>query len=212
MRTFLRSGDGADKGAALMIVLAFVVLLTGVALAYFSRTTTDRQLAQASYTDTSSDLLARSALDIVVRDFKQDILTGQPVSPTNIEPPRYGDDASIPNLIRRSVQGIGATSTISSTSVSANGRSISTARWNNHYLIPRRPPVSPETWDTVYSDPVPGFTPPDWVLVTAQGPDSAPVPNLVIGRYAFAAYDEGGLLDMNLAGYPTWSGNVNPNP
>jgi hypothetical protein len=39
-----------------------------------------------------------------------------------------------------------------------------------------------------------------------------PAPNAVIGRYAFAVYDEGGLLDMNLAGYPAWTGNVNPNP
>jgi hypothetical protein len=212
MKIFLHSRDGADKGAALMIVLAFVVLLTGLALAYFSRTTTDRQLAQTSYNDTSVDELARSGLDIAVSDFKQEIVSAQPVSATNIQPQRYGDAASIPNLIRRSVQGTGATSTISSTSVSANGRSISTARWNHHYLIPRRPPVPPETWDTVYSDPVNTFTAPDWVLVTAQGPDSAPPPNLVIGRYAFAAYDEGGLLDMNLAGYPFWSGNVNPNP
>ena len=74
MKDFFRSRDAASKGAALMIVLAFVVLLTGMALAYFSRTTTDRQLAQSSYTDTSSDLLARSALDIVVNDFKQELL------------------------------------------------------------------------------------------------------------------------------------------
>jgi hypothetical protein len=63
----------SSKGAALMIVLAFVVLLTGLALAYFSRTTTDRQLAQSSFNDTTADLLARSALDIVVSDFKQEI-------------------------------------------------------------------------------------------------------------------------------------------
>ena len=72
MKSFFRSRDAASKGAALMIVLAFVVLLTGMALAYFTRTTTDRQLAQSSYTDTSSDFLARSALDIVVSDFKQE--------------------------------------------------------------------------------------------------------------------------------------------
>ena len=55
-----------SKGAALIIVLAFVVLLTGMVLAYFSHTTTDRQLAQSSFNDTSADLLARSALDCVV--------------------------------------------------------------------------------------------------------------------------------------------------
>ena len=43
------------------------------------------------------------------------------------------------------------------------------------------------------------------MLVTAQGPKPAPAPNEVIGRYAFAVYDEGGLLDMNLGGFPTYA-------
>src|SRR5213593_355176 len=66
----------SNKAAALIIVLAFVVLLTGLSLAYFSRTTTERQLAQPSYNDTSADLLARTALDIVIGDLKQEILNG----------------------------------------------------------------------------------------------------------------------------------------
>ena len=49
MKKFLHSRHGASKGAALIIVLAFVVLATALSLAYFSRTTTDRQLAQSSY-------------------------------------------------------------------------------------------------------------------------------------------------------------------
>ena len=68
MKKFLHSRYGASKGAALIIVLAFVVLVTALGLAYFSRTTTDRQLAQSSYNDTSADLLARSALDIIVSE------------------------------------------------------------------------------------------------------------------------------------------------
>src|SRR6266403_2633756 len=102
MKKFLRSHNRASKGAALIIVLAFVVLVTGLAVAHFSRTTTDRQLAQSSYNDTSADLLARSALDITVSDLKQEIAS-KPVTVTNIQPQRSGDDASIPNLIRRSV-------------------------------------------------------------------------------------------------------------
>src|SRR5438093_2033032 len=94
----------SNKAAALIIVLAFVVLVTGLALAYFSRTTTDRQLAQSSYNDTSADLLARSGLDIVVDGLKQEILNGGAVTRANIQPQRSGDDASIPNLIRRSVR------------------------------------------------------------------------------------------------------------
>ena len=113
----------SNKAAALIIVLAFVVLLTGLAVAYLSRATTDRQLAHTSFHDTDADLLARSALDIVVGDFKQEIKNGStpaagnhpvwiPTSPANVVPMRSGNPAipgtettdPIPNLIRRSVR------------------------------------------------------------------------------------------------------------
>src|SRR5439155_3023966 len=102
MKTFLLFRNSASKGAALIIVLALVVLATGLSLAYLSRTTTDRQLAQSSYHDTSADLLARSALDITVSDLKQEIANYPTVTALNIQPQRYGDSVSIPNLIRRS--------------------------------------------------------------------------------------------------------------
>ena len=60
------------------------------------------------------------------------------------------------------------------------------------------------------STPVSSFTAPDWVLVTAQGPNSAPAPNAVIGRYAFAVYDEGGLIDINLGGFPNYASLTRP--
>src|SRR5436190_13464929 len=93
----------SKKAAALIIVLAFVVLVTGVALAYFSRTTTDRQMGQSSYNNTSADLLARSALDIVVGDSKQEIVNGSnpttvsgttiyiPINATNMVPQQSGN-------------------------------------------------------------------------------------------------------------------------
>ena len=73
------------------------------------------------------------------------------------------------------------------------------ARWNSHYLIPRASTTG------IDSTPVASFTAPDWVLVTAQGPNSAPAPSAVIGRYAFAVYDEGGLIDINVGGFPTYA-------
>jgi hypothetical protein len=224
MRTFLRSRDASSKGAALMIVLALVVLVTGLALAYFTRTTTDRQLAQSSYNDTSADLLARSALDIVVGDFKQEIINDPRVATRiDIQPQRSvpSDSALIPNLIRRSVRNDGPgqvnamplpavpsfAAAISSTPVDPTNvkrGEVTSARWNSHYLVPR---LNTSVDNTVDSTPGSSFTAPDWVVVTPQGPAPAPSPNAVIGRYAFAVYDEGGLLDMNLAGYPSWSGN-----
>ena len=208
MKKFLHSRDGASKGAALIIVLAFVVLVTVLSVSYFSRVTADRQLAQSSFNNTSGDLLARSALDIVVSDLKQEIAINTPVSATNIQPARYpaGIPTDNPNLIRYSSRNAAASraSTVSSTAASANGRSISLARWNSHYLIP------PASSTGIDSTPVGSFTPPDWVLITAQGPNTAPPPNTVIGRYAFAVYDEGGLIDINLGGFPNYAWLTRP--
>lgn len=200
-----------SKGAALIIVLAFVVLLTVLSLTYFSRTTTDRQLAQSSFNDTTADLVARSALDITVSDLKQDIAI-KPVTTANIQPARYpaGIPTDNPNLVRYSSRSAAASraSTVSSTDPSANGRSISRARWNSHYLIPRL-----NTGTQIDSTPVSSFVAPDWVLVTAEGPKPTPAPNeinKIIGRYAFAVYDEGGLIDMNVGGFPFYANLTRP--
>src|SRR4029079_15235833 len=111
----------SNKATALIIVLAFVVLLTGLSVAYLSRATTDRQLAHTSFHDTDADLLARSVLDSVVGDFKQEIVDGSTAisvngtpnisipkdtgsgAAANMVPRRSGTSGLLPNLIRRSV-------------------------------------------------------------------------------------------------------------
>ena len=63
------------------------------------------------------------------------------------------------------------------------------------------------------SKPIAAFTAPDWVFVTAEkgpevliGPKSDASGTVTpIGRYAYAIYDEGGLLDINHTGYPSVS-------
>jgi hypothetical protein len=206
MKKFPHSRYNASKGAALIIVLALVVIATGLGLAYLTRTTTDRQLAQSSYHDTSADLLARSALDITVSDLKQEIATNA-ITQNTIQPIRYGvppitGPSPIPNLLRRSFSGdpTGRTSSVNSGAAAANGRVISPARWNSHYLIPRL-----STGTTIDSTPISSFVAPDWVLVTAQGPNPSPTTGSVIGRYAFAVYDEGGLVDVNVGGFPNYA-------
>lgn len=241
------------QGAALIIVLAFLVILSGISVAYLSRTTTDRQLAHGTFNETRSDMLARSALDVVVADLKSEITTGSaptpappaiavysPTSPANIIPRRSGVSVGtpdpLPNLIRRSVSpdnisspGVPsrASGVNSTTDISVNSRSVALARWNKHYLLPRY--TTAATIDYTPPSPLPspfnpnppvatGFTPPDWVLVTRTGPavktgigsgttalnNSDPSnTNFVIGRYAYAVYDEGGLIDANVAGFPT---------
>lgn len=200
--------QGANRGVALIIVLAFVVLITGLVVAYLTRAGTDRQLAKSSFEDTKSELLSKSALDLIVSDFKQEIADGALVTATNIQPRRWGtplaDGIPFPNLIRRSARGdpTGHTSSLSSGPTSSSNPKrgeVTSTRWNSHYLLPRASSSGND------STPVSNFAAPDWVLVTPHGPSSTPVPSAVIGRYAYAVYDEGGMLDVNVAGFPYYA-------
>ena len=223
------------NGVALVIVLAFVVLLAGIVVAYLARTTTDRQLAHGTFNEAKADQLARSALDIILGDLKQEIVDGSsptsvgastiyiPTSAANMIPRTSGTPSiapPIPNMIRRSVQSdpiaspgissrasaLNSAPSLSPSPAAGEKGQISATRWNKHYLIPKANTSDDQT------DPVSSFAAPDWVLVTNHGPkpfaawDNAlrdPVSDsFAIGRYAYAIYDEGGLLDINVAGYP----------
>ncbi len=227
----LRLSWRTQQGAvALLIVLAFLVLLAGMSVAYLSRIGTYRQIAHTSFNDAKSDQLARSALEIVVADFKQEIATaGNPPNNTNVGPQRTprpvaGSTPAIPNLIRRSIRAdiipppavpSRASAVNSTANASLNGRSVSLTRWNAHYLVPKS-----NTGDST-SDPVtsgfsgPNYWAPDWVIVTRDGPNSfnswnpslsdGSISNTsyAIGRYAYVVYDEGGLCDANVVGLPS---------
>jgi len=213
-----------EQAAALIIVLAFVVLLTGLAIAYLSRATGDRAVADSSFNQSNVDQLAQGAADNIIGDVRQEITDGStpttvnvngtdltiytPTSATYMVPQRNVNLAGVYNLVRRSVRSdpilppgrpSRASAVNSMTDVSANGRSISSTRWNDHYLIPKG--------DVNTSDPSPTPTfnavTPDWVFVTTAGATPSPATADVIGRYAYAIYDEGGLLDANLVGLPS---------
>ncbi|MDD5349048.1 MAG: hypothetical protein PHQ12_02435 [Chthoniobacteraceae bacterium] len=230
----------SQRGVAIVIVLAVIVLLAGLVMAFFSRVSVERTATNSDVSAAKADLLARSALDSIVSDLKQEIVVSSssvvvgtganattlylPKTPAAILPARSGTPGTspdpIPNLIRRSVRydaiavSSSASAVNSSTDVSLNGRSVSPARWNAHYLIPRLNYSSTD----VDSTPVGDFTAPDWVFVNRNGrvvlaTISAALFNaaqsnqsFVIGRYAYAIYDEGGLLDVNVAGYPSAAG------
>ena len=226
MRSLLKRLGSQQRGAALIIVLAFVVLFTGLAVAYLSRTTGDRQVAHSSFNQSNVDALVQSAVDNIIGDLRQEIADGSSPTPTplpdgtkiylyipttgaNMVPQRSGNAAGAPNLVRRSVRvdtipapgrPSRASAVNSQDDLSANGRSISSTRWNGHYLVPKGNPATSD------SSPIPAFTnaTPDWVFVTDAGATVMASPsNAVVGRYSYAVYEEGGLLDMNLAGYPT---------
>jgi hypothetical protein len=229
------------RGAALIIVLAFVVLLTGVGVAYLSRTTSDRQVAHGSFNQSKADQLVASAVDNIIGDLRQEIANGSmrtdfggdppnqyyvytPNNSAYMVPRRSGNVSAVPNLVRRSVYpdnilapGLPSfASNVNSAPVDPTNPKrgdVTKARWNKHYFVPKANPGDAGT------EPIGSFNAPDWVFVTSDpanrnagrrvlgGPDP-----LVIGRYAYAVYDAGGLLDMNVAGYPTCGSTGYPPP
>ena len=116
------------------------------------------------------------------------------------EPAKWPDSTTGPALGSR------ASAVNSTTDASANGRYVNLARWNSHYMIPKSNTGASgsDPITTGFSDP--NYWAPDWVFVTGNGSTVITQPtSAVIGRYAYAIYDEGGLLDMNAAGYPSGS-------
>lgn len=241
MKTLTNAPKLAERrsGIALVIVLAFIVLLAGVVVSFFSRTSASRGLSNSSLNQNKADVLAQSATDIIIGDLKQEVVNGStpqttgtgagqttlylPTTSLKMVPARAaavnalsGTDA-INNLIRTSgttalpapAVVTGSASAALSTGTSANGRNITLSRWNSHYLIPR----SNLSGTSIDSTPIASFANtsivPAWVFVTSQGPTVLASPTTsVIGRYAYAIYDEGGLLDMNAAGTPTATGTT----
>ena len=100
------------------------------------------------------------------------------------------------NLIRRSVNettnGEGETnaSTHSTATASRNGRGVGPGRWNAPFLLFGA-----------------GFNNtnqlPNWIYVNADGSATNTPTTNAVGRFAYNVYDVSGLLDINVAGYPS---------
>jgi hypothetical protein len=237
------------EGVALIIVLAFVVLLTGLIVAFFSRSLLDRQISNSSVDRSKVSAFADGATDAIIGDLKQEIVLSSsattitsgtvtstvytPLTPVSMLPQLSGTSGITslpPNILKISgagqlfysgtdsakaiatipASGVSNVLAVSSTIPSLNGRFLTPAYWNEHYLLPI-------TSATDATPAVGTFTPPSWILVARDGSNPTPAAlassmtatgtNPIVGRYAFAIYHEGGLIDVNAAGYPFASQN-----
>jgi len=233
-----------SRGAALIVALFALLLITIVVLAFFGQANLNRKISFSSASQARANILALTAMDCIKADLIAEIQAGSttttlsgtnlvfdssgscpvytPTNNANMVPYRMTGTVvtsnNIPfNLIKWSSSGTALWSgttfsetgpttaiTISTTIPSQNGRYIDPSRW-----------TKPAFSNTNNNIPIT----PEWVLMTRQGPLQTPSdaqsllgsgsltnasinnPNYVIGRYAYMIYDEGGLLDINAAGY-----------
>ncbi len=210
------SSNPSNKGMALVVTLAAVALLTVLVTAFFARSLLNRQISFSSTNLTKADFAAHSALDIIVGELRNEIanpthstLTGSrpyyiPKTTTDVLPRAAGLSSASGSLTKVSTSGVpfapGSSLTGSPVSTgipSKNGRSLSTARWFSSAGSP-----------LLGSNNVV----PDWIYMTRENGLKTPIvaeakdrtgPGYVIGRFAYCVYDIGGLLDVNVSGYPT---------
>jgi hypothetical protein len=215
----------SQKGFALVLVLSAVVLLTITVLAFYSNSIMQTQISRSSANIIKADEFAAGAYNLVISALKEEIFAGStveheifyPSTITNAVPALAASTGAngLQNLLKVSSStapfrpgGSVVASAISTTSSnsSLDGRHIPAARWNAPLLMP---PTSLNDLTPDSSD----FAPPEWIYVSRNGTNptswnnslrwSASDNSTVIGRYAFAVYNVGGLLDANLAGYPS---------
>jgi len=249
---------GHCQGSALLIVLAFLLLLTTLTVAFLSRATLERQLSNASFSQGKVDLAGQGAISAIIGDLQREIIAGSngtgtpsmaggyyyPTAPATAIPalvvPGYTSSSivgtGVEDLLKISQRAtpfwsganysaagpIRAAPVSTVNNPSLNNRSVSDVRWNKPLLMN---PINVATTVTDFTPPA-AFTsnPPDWIYVARDGsnpttwdssyeylasvsPTTAPVTGTpgydpVTQRYAYAIYDEGSTLDLNVAGSP----------
>ncbi len=210
-----------EDGMALVITLALIVLVTVAAVAFLSRATGNRaveasrsnQILSAQLAETGGDYVEGIFLQMITNSGMINFTSVSGGSVTNYTPTNLPGmtwmaptplltstisltDTNFYNLIRQSIPDTNTPSIETNASASdntanpsLNGRVVTLDHWNAPMLLPN------------------GFAStnqlPNWIYVNRDG-SMTPTPSTnVIGRFAYNAYDIGGLLDANAAGCPS---------
>jgi hypothetical protein len=199
-----------QSGASLVLTLSLIVLVTFAAVAFFSRSTSNSAIESIRAAQVCTAQLVASGEDRALSLLMTEI-AGNSVAVTNAGAINYFpsssasmipvralaqsamlSDTNFANLVRQSIPtGDPAVSSHVTSSPSRDGRVVDAVRWGAPKLISS------------------GFSStnqlPCWLYVNRDGTlGNSPSTN-AIGRFAYNAYDIGGLLDANVAGRP---GNV----
>jgi len=225
----IRNSKSQTSGTALVIVLTFLIILSGMVIAFMEFSKWDLQTAQASARNLQAQEIALGGADAVAslllteiddaanseRNTVDNITLYQPKADAHLFPERVVASAAsafLPSLIKSSRHGVasyaaaaaGPASQAPTSTVSANSRALDFDFWNT----PRLNFSTPDAQSAYESTAAP-----DWILITKDNGAKAftawsndlkdpAKPDFVIGRYAYTVYDVSGLLDISVAGRP----------
>ncbi len=204
-------------------MLLAVLVLTALIVLFFSLATTDRTNTSSYAQSMKADELATGALELVIGQLQAEIadpdrsnISDSPLdgAPTIYVPaqsqyllPERTVSGTSSNLIKMSQRAVplysepeapALASQSSSATPSRNGRAMTPARWDRAGFA---------AFTGALASPAP-----DWVYFNRKGNVTDPAigtardhkgEGFIIGRAAFAVYDISGLLDANVAGFPS---------
>ncbi|MEM1059955.1 MAG: hypothetical protein AAGK14_11960 [Verrucomicrobiota bacterium] len=229
-RTGRKQTRPSRRAIALLMTLASIVLLSGVVLIFLSNALTNRQLSSSSASRIKADALARFAGEVLIGEIRQEMLIGstvlvedgfgifQPSRPEDFAPTKVGvnepDAVGAFTILKvpGNDQGLSSGGTIRASNVSiddesVNGRSISAARWFGSGGPQLGSQARMPNWFYVTRDN--GVATPPVAGPSAGNSANNPLSeNYVIGRFACTIYDVSGLLNVNVAGFPTSAESV----
>jgi len=184
--------EDGKRGSVLLITLAFVLLVTVMAVAFLVRSRSSLQTSQGYSREMIAKEVGEIGINTLAAQFQKEASTNLTNSTNLLLPLRTGlveQNPRLSPLIRQTTD----TNAISSNATAKNGWRFENARWKASALLT----------DAQYNAQAASSLP-QWVYVfgnaTASGSGNAPAD--VIGRYAAMVYDLGGLIDINEAGAP----------
>jgi Tfp pilus assembly protein PilX len=201
-----RKRNSRKRGIALIITLSAVVLLTVLVLAFFTRAQLNRQIAFSDTNLTQSDMLARAGVDLVVGEIRREIeeVNATPSITDGATPEKTGvvnpdADVGVYTIVKVARQGVAlyAGGQSLASGIAIDQRSLNGRKKSNWFA----------TGPRLGSDDLP-----DWIYITRGNGFTIPVladakdrskDDYVIGRFTYTVYDTSGMLDVNVAGYPT---------
>jgi hypothetical protein len=216
------------SGAALVITLAMLILVSFVVVAFLGRSTREAVLVGGAVGGQKADLLANSVSELIIADLKNEMRAGstetvideiaimEPTSAATAFPSQNRLAAttgtSYVNVLKQSgatggmftasgTKLISDNTTTQTTTASVDGRKISEDRWNAPQLLVGGSFSTSQVPNWILMDRV-GIAPSQSWNNTFK--DRTPTnDSYIIGRFAYNIYDVSGLLDVNVAGCPS---------
>ncbi len=180
--------ENGKRGSVLLVTLAFVLLVTVMAVAFLVRSRSSLQTSQSYSREMIAKEVGEVGINTIIAQFQKESSTNLTNSTNRLLPLRTGMAEQNPRLsplIRQTTD----TNGISTDTPAKNGWTFNRSRWMAPALLTANQSAAQTNV-------------PQWVYVYGQSDSSSNNSKNVIGRYAAMIYDVGGLLDINEVGVP----------